>query len=165
VSLDNIVLDSKVREKLDIAQYFIDIYVSSRKGLKQLGILRTERSLQADYAEWLAAQILGLKLEENPVNKGFDATDEDGNRYQIKSRIVSSLSERTSFDMKSGEQEFDYLVGVFFNRKFKVLGIIVAPYEVVKEHGRQTESRFSFRWNRRTAKDPRIRKILWKNEK
>lgn len=80
------------------------------------------------------------------------------------SRIVSSLSERTSFDMKSGEKEFDYLVGAFFNKEFKVLGIILAPYEVVKEYGRQTESRFSFRWNRLTAKDPRIRKILWKDK-
>ncbi len=63
-------------EKLELAQYIIRCYSASRQcltrlGLTRLGILRSERSLQGDYAEWLVAELLGLQLARSGVQKGL----------------------------------------------------------------------------------------------
>ena len=134
-------------------------YLEARAGLKELGILRTERSLQSDYAEWLGANRLGLTLSENPVEPGFDATDPEGKTYQIKSRIVEDLSQPTSFDFGAIEAKFDYLVGVFFDPSFEVLQMVCVPYEAVKELGSPTASTFRFRWDKNNAQDPRVMRI------
>ena len=84
------------KEKQELAQYFIRSYIAARQGLKKLDVLRSERNLQGDYAEWLAAGLLDLKLMENTVEKGHDAVDKDGRRYQIKSRIVKTAVPRPS---------------------------------------------------------------------
>lgn len=147
-------------EKRDLAQYFILSYNASRQGLKKLGILRSERNVQGDYAEWLAAEILDLRLAANTVEKGFDATDREGRTYQIKARLVQSLDETTSFDFKSMPASFDYLVCVFLSHTLELLGIACVPYQVVRELGKQNENSFRFRWNKRTASDPRIKKVV-----
>jgi hypothetical protein len=36
----------------ELAQYFIQSYLAARNGLRGLGILRSERALQTDYAEY-----------------------------------------------------------------------------------------------------------------
>ena len=146
----------EARTKLSMAKHLIAIYLRSREGLKELDILRSERSLQGDYAEWLVAHFLKIELSDNPVEKGFDARDADGKTYQIKSRVVSDVSANTSFDIRDIEVRFDRLIAVFFDSSFDVLAIIQVPYDVVKEMGSQTANRFSFRWNKKTAGDPRI---------
>ncbi len=148
------------QDKLQLAHYFIKCYQASRQGLQLLGILRSERSLQSDYAEWLASQMYQLRLSPNPVQKGFDATDSDGYTYQIKSRLINKLRDNTSFDMKPGT-EFDYLLGMFFSPDFDLLAVIRVPYAVVLELGNLTQNTFRFRWNRQTADDARVEKLLW----
>ena len=101
---------NKDKEILSVARHLICCYLEARVGLKELGVLRTERSLQSDYAEWLVAHRLGLTLSENAVERGFDARDVQGKTYQIKSRIVNDLSASTSFDFHDIETRFDYLV-------------------------------------------------------
>jgi hypothetical protein len=145
--------------KLALARHLIAIYLQSREGLKELGILRSERTLQGDFAEWLVAEYLGLALSESTIEKAFDAVDAEGTTYQIKSRIVESLGSNTSFDFSDIEAHFDYLIGVFFDRSFNVMGMIKVPYEVVRELGNQTTRSFNFRWNRKTADDPRVKSI------
>ena len=156
--------DPKVQEILNIGKYFIQTYLASRNGLKQLGILRSERSLQGDYAEWFVANLMGLKLEESTVHKGIDAVDNEGKTYQIKSRIVKTLSQNTSFDIQNIDFKFDYLIPVFFNKSFEILAILKIPYDVVKELGTQTQSSFRFRWNKKVAEDKRIIKIIWPDD-
>jgi hypothetical protein len=38
-------------------QQLIANYIKSRDALKEAGILRTDRNLQGDYAEWLSNQV------------------------------------------------------------------------------------------------------------
>ena len=102
-----------------------------------MGIIRTARSLQSDYAEWLVANRLELTLSKNPVEPVFDATDAEDKTYQIKSRIVEELSQPTSFDFRDIEPRFDYLVGVLFDPALEVLEMVLVPYEVVRELGSQ----------------------------
>lgn len=149
------------QDKLEIAQYFIRCYSASRQGLARLGILRLERSLQGDYAEWLASELLGLTLAPSGVQKGFDATAEDGSRVQVKSRVVKSLSSVTSFDFHSAGLDFDVLVCIFFSPLLDVLGIIRVPSEAVGAHLSHNTNSFRFRWNTTTAHDPRVERLVW----
>jgi hypothetical protein len=152
------------KETLQSARHLIRRYLDAREGLKKLGILRSERTLQGDYAEWLVARLLDLQLSESSVEKGFDAKDSQARTYQIKSRIVSDLSSRTSFDLGNPEFRFDYLVAVFFSPGFDVLGILRVPYDVVIELGSQTSSTFRLYWKGMSSLDSRMERLTWSRE-
>lgn len=137
-------------QKFDVAQSLILAHVASKEGLKKLGILRTERPIQSDYGEWLAANAYGLTLAASTVQKGWDATDSQEKRYQIKTRFVSDLNTSTSFDFSSDEFSFDYLVGIFLSVSYELLGIIRVPRETVEQNSSKTERSWRFRWNRTT---------------
>jgi len=155
--------ESEARQSFAVAGHLIACYLSSRAGLKQLGILRTERTLQGDYAEWLVANFLNLKLSASTIEKHIDATDTGGKTYQIKSRIVSDMSQSTSFDFRSGELNFDFLIAVFFNQAFDVLAVLRVPRETVLALSHKNASTFRFRWNRLCAKDSRVERIFWRD--
>jgi len=150
----------KDREALDLATSLIDAYTATRAGLRKLGILRTERSLQADYAEWLVARLLRLRLADNPVEKGVDAWDAKGRSHQVKSRLVRDLRTSTSFDFRSDELTFHFLVAVFLTPDLELLAVVRVPRKAVLDLGFRNERRFSFRWNRKVAQDPRIERLL-----
>jgi hypothetical protein len=147
--------------KQDIARHFIQCYLAARSGLTALGILRSERHLQADYAEWLVAEYLHLQLATSTIQSVYDALDDQGLTYQIKSRIVRHPSQSTSFDFATIDKPFDYLVCVFFSPELEVLAIIRVPYQVVSELASRTNTTTRFRWNRQTANDPRIERLAW----
>ena len=149
-------------EALIEAKRLIHRYLSAREALKDLGVIRTERNFQGDYAEWIVSRMLDLDLSVSAVEKGIDGQDPQGKTYQIKSRRVDNLlSARTSFDMRDPKFPFDYLVGVFFGPIFEVLGVIRVPYDVVIELGSQTGSTFRLYWNRRSSQDPRVERLFW----
>jgi hypothetical protein len=153
-------------QTLTEARGLIRRYVEAREALKDLGVIRTERNLQGDYAEWLVSRMLDVDLSESAVQKGIDGRDAEGKTYQIKSRRVSDLaSARTSFDMRDPDRlRFDYLVAVFFSPAFELLGVVRLPYDVVMELGSQTRSTFRLRWNRRNAEDPRVERLFWSED-
>ena len=151
----------EARDAFAVAGHLIACYLSSRAGLRQLGILRTERTLQGDFAEWVVQHLLDLQLSRSTVEKHIDATDLAGKTYQIKSRIVTSMSQNTSFDFRSGDLGFDFLIAVFFDRSFDVLAVLRVPQDVVAARSHHTASKVSFRWNRACADDPRIERIFW----
>src|SRR6266478_5334019 len=152
---------SEARDAFAVAGHLIGCYLSSRAGLKELGILRTERTLQGDFAEWLVAHLLDLELSRSTVEKHVDARDAAGRSYQIKSRIVTNMSNSTSFDFRSSELVFDFLVAVFFDPSLSVLAVLRVPRDVVTALSHQTASTLRFRWNRACVDDPRIERIFW----
>jgi len=154
--LNGLDVSHDAQEKLSIAHHLIQCYVGARGGLRELGILRSERNLQGDYAEWLVTQMLNLKLSDSAVMKSVDAEDSIGRTYQVKARIVKSLRSSTSFDFRECPTDIDFFVGVFFDRSFNVLGIIRVQGAVIVECGSQSVSTFRFRWNRTVAADPRV---------
>jgi hypothetical protein len=154
----------EARHSLAVASHLIACYLSSRAGLKQLGILRTERTLQGDFAEWLAAHLLDIKLSPNTVEKDFDGVDVAGRKYQIKSRIVKSMSQSTSFDFRSNELGFDFLVPIFFDPNFDVLAVLRVSRKVVVDLSHQNASTVRFRWNRSCAENPLVERIFWCNQ-
>ena len=131
-------------------------YWRGRQRLRELGVLRSDRSVHGDFAEWLVCQMFGFQIAASGVKEGFDARDGLGNTYQVKARIVKRLEQPTSFDMKDPGHPFDFLMGVFLTDSAEVLGIIRVPYQEVLARARINVGRRSFRWTKAMLKEPWI---------
>lgn len=105
--------------------------------LKQRGVVRTRNNPVADYAEWLVAQRLDLSLERNS-RSGYDATSTMNERFQIKSRRLdpSNKSRQLSVIRNLDAGEFDYLIGVLFDRDFTVKEAYKIPHGVIAKYAR-----------------------------
>lgn len=99
--------------------------------LKRREVVRTGNSPTGDYAEWLAAQKLGLILQPNS-SKGYDAVDATGVRYQIKSRRVSTDAKSIQLSpIRNMEaKDFDDLIVIVFNEDFEVQEALRVPHRV-----------------------------------
>ena len=108
--------------------------------LKERKVVRTRNNPVADYAEWLVTQQFGLSLERSS-KRGYDAIDQNGKRYQIKSRRLDPTNESKLLSVirNLDTNEFDYLVGVLFNRDFTVKEAYKIPHSVIREHARFSE--------------------------
>lgn len=123
-------------------------YILARNELTKLGVIRTDGSVVGNYGEWLVAKKYNLKLVNNSVNKGFDGVDNQGKKYQIKTRLVENTSSSTSFDFKK-LGEFDYLIIVFLNKiNFKQISSIKIPRDFVIKNAVKNSDSIRFRWNR-----------------
>jgi len=136
-------------------------YLRARQRLTDLKILRTGRSLQADYAEWVAGRLLHLTLAKSAVQAHWDAKDSRGRTYQVKSRVVKEPTSTTAFHFGDALPRFDFLVCVFFGKELEVLALIKVPHSVVRDLIRRNKRGLRFRWNRRVAADPRVQRVVW----
>ena len=125
-----------------------------------MGIVRTGRVLQSEYAEWLASKYLSLQLAESTIQQDYDATDSMGHTYQIKSRTVDNLSNTTAFHFGNSIPSFDYLICVFLSPQMKLLGIVEVPHEVGAQLSRKNQRGFRFRWNKSVANNPKVKKLF-----
>jgi len=100
--------------------------------LNARGVIRTRNNPVADYAEWLVSQRLGLTLMANS-SSGYDAQSADGRRIQIKSRRLDPTngSRQLSVIRNLDVGEFDFLIGVLFDREFVVTEAYKIPHGVV----------------------------------
>jgi len=108
--------------------------------LKERKIVRTRNNPVADYAEWSVSRKLGLSLERNS-KRGYDATDQEGISYQIKSRRLDQInkSKRLGVIRNLDAADFDYLVGILFNRDFTIKEAYKIPHSVIKKHATFSE--------------------------
>ncbi len=133
------------------ARTLLKSYLTSRAGLKRLGVIRTARSIESDFAEWYVARRLGLRLNPNPVAKGYDALDAHGHRYQIKSRMFRP---HTSFHFKTLKREFDVLIGVLLDEQtLRVRRCYKIPFHVVKARAKKNQSNYRFRLSGATVRE------------
>lgn len=102
--------------------------------LQQRGVLRTRNNFVGDYTEWLVADRLNLQLCPNSM-KGYDATDADGLRYQIKGRRTSAINKSRQLGVirDLDTQPFDILVAVIFDENWAVTSAFSIPYQAVKD--------------------------------
>lgn len=96
------------------------------------GVLRSVNNPVADYAEYLASKALGL-TRASLSTKGHDAIDENGKRYEIKSRRLTRKSKPTRFSAirKLEEDHFDFLIAILFNENFTVNKAAIFPKDFV----------------------------------
>ena len=109
-------------------------YAAVLDALAQTEAIRSKNNPVADYAEWLVAQSLGLLLAPKS-SKGFDASDIEGTKYEIKARRLTAdnTSRQVSAIRSIGDQQFDFLAGVLFDHDFNVLRAAKIPWLVVSE--------------------------------
>jgi hypothetical protein len=125
--------DPKAFSTPDLLRHFADIMDE----LKQRGVVRTRNNPVGDYAEWLVAQRLDLSLERNSKS-GYDATNTSGERFQIKSRRLdpSNNSRQLSVIRNLDAGEFDYLIGILFDRDFTVNKAYKVPHGIIAKYAR-----------------------------
>ena len=103
--------------------------------LLRRGVVETRNNPIGNYTEWLVCRRLGLtKAAKN--EKGFDATDADGVRYQIKGRRDEATSVQFSAIRNLDRQDFDMVVAVAFNGDYSVRLAVVIPHDIVPEFAR-----------------------------
>lgn len=115
-------------------------YSELMEELRRRNIVRTSNNPVADYAERVAVSRLGL-IQVGKEEKGFDAVDAQGQRYQIKGRRITrhNSSRQLSVIRNLSDRLFDYLIAVIFDESFEVKEIWKIPYEFVKQHSRLSE--------------------------
>ena len=101
--------------------------------LRNRGVLRSSNNPTGDYTEWLVAEGLGLRLNKNS-EKGYDATDADGVKYQIKGRKLSPSNSSTQLGVirDLDKQEFDFLIAVVFETDWQVKCAVKIPHAVLE---------------------------------
>lgn len=75
---------------------------------------------------------MGLRLSENS-KKGYDATDADEFRYQIKGRRLSPTHRSTQLGVirDLNRREFDWLIAVLFDADWRVKCAVKIPHAVI----------------------------------
>jgi hypothetical protein len=86
--------------------------------------------ITGEVGEYKASRLLGLERAPGNINKGFDAIDPKGKKVQIKTRIYSSNSERTSAFTNFG---FDYALLVLLTDKYEITEIRKARCKPIRE--------------------------------
>ena len=109
------------------------LYSGVLEELRRRGLVRSNNNPAADYSERIAARALGLTLTDKS-QKGHDATDTEGLRYQIKCRRLTSRNTSREMGILRNMQSrlFDRLVGILFDAQFRVFRACVVPFDVVQ---------------------------------
>jgi hypothetical protein len=130
--------------------------------LRSRGILRTMNNPTGDYAEWLVASALGLKLANNSAS-GHDAETETGIKIQIKARRISpsNKSRQLGVIRNLDKKGFDELVAVIFNDSYEVIEAVTIPHSVIADYSKHRPHVNGHVLHLRGAvlSDPRIRSI------
>ncbi|MBI5958578.1 MAG: hypothetical protein HY866_07585 [Chloroflexi bacterium] len=108
--------------------------------LRHRDVLRSANNPTGDYGEFLFKQAYGWELEDNSYS-GYDATDSNGTRYQIKCRRISppNASRQLSAIRNLPDKPFDFLAGVLLDQHYRVIRAAIVPFSIVKEYATYVE--------------------------
>jgi len=109
-------------------------YTEIIEELQGARIIRSSKVV-SDYGEYISSKKLNLKLMPNSVNKGYDAVDKNGKRYEIKSRKSTTKSRATVIPAPNKDQlrTADFLVAIIFNDDWSIRDFVKIPMSKVKE--------------------------------
>jgi hypothetical protein len=106
----------------------LKLIADALKSLKDDGIIRT-KNLVGDLGEYYCSQLFKLTLNNNVVEMGFDAKDNDEKRVEIKTRRTPESKAKVIFR----SFDFDYCLFVELNEYYEPKQIIkVIPCEIMK---------------------------------
>lgn len=122
-------------------QELLSLYGQILTTLRERQVVRSANNPIADLAEKLVCDALSLDLSTKQSNKGFDATDANQIRYQIKARRITALNGSTQLGAIRGldGDNFDFLIGVLFNEDFTVHSACQIPRVVVLDNSKFRE--------------------------
>ena len=111
------------------------LHVKIMEELGERNVLSTGNDLTGGLAEYLFCKAFGWNREKNS-NKGFDATDTDGTRYQIKGRRARGEKIRRQMSGFSDLDRFDFLAGILFYEDYSIRRAGLIPVDVVRHNRR-----------------------------
>jgi hypothetical protein len=143
-------------------QELLQYHAAIIKELKQRKVVRTSNNPLGDYTEWLVSKSLALNLASNS-EKGYDAIDKKGIKYQIKGRRITpnKKSRQLSAIRNLNSNTFDFLVGVVFDQDYSVIDAVIIPHSVIPDYStyqKHTNSHI-IRLQGKVLKDPRVKHI------
>jgi hypothetical protein len=100
------------------------------------------------------AKMFKLRLSPTSIQAGFDAVDAAGLKFQVKARLVASLSSSTSFDFAASPHPFDFLLGVLLTRSLDLVAVLRVSHDDVLTHANRNRSRLSLRYTRALLEAP-----------
>ena len=119
-------------DKIEIpkkSQIEILIFGQLYEALRKNKIIRS-RKIVGDLGEFYASQFLNLMLNENINEKGVDAFDKKGRKYEIKTRRVYESGRRTGKTRRINNlvgKDSECLVIVVLDRSFNCVGMWLMP--------------------------------------
>lgn len=145
----------------DHSQLF-EAYNKAMGDMLAAGLIRSTNNPLGDYAEYLIAKSLDLKLVGKSA-KGYDATDLRGKRYQIKSRrpTASNPSRQLGGFRDLDEKLFDFCLAGIFSEDFSLKELWEIPHERIREFAKRTTRGFStIILDGRILKAPGVRRLV-----
>lgn len=118
-------------QSLSVGELFA-LFVDLLGELRRRGVVRSTNNPVADFSELLFEKALLLQLAPKST-KGYDATDAQGQKYEIKGRRLTAHNGSRQLSALRGldQQHFTYLAGVLFREDFSVLRACLVPHEQV----------------------------------
>lgn len=118
---------------LSVAELLV-LHAEIGEELRDRGVVRSANNPTGDLAEYLFCSAFGWKQAPNS-ERGYDATGQDGTRYQIKGRRIHrrNKSRQLSAIRDIDGQHFDILAGVLFDDDFNVIKAALIPIAFVIE--------------------------------
>lgn len=118
----------KTLSELDL----IHLQTQAMDELAARNIVQNPAQPVGDYAIHLACKAFDLKREPTSTS-GYDASDDEGLRYQIKFRRLASAADTRQLNAIKGleQRKFDFLIGVLFNTDMTIFRAALIPYAAV----------------------------------
>lgn len=116
-------------------------YVHILRELRRRGVVRSNNAPAGDYGEWITCRALGGALVDNFSVKSFDLTTPDGQRVQVKTRVVS-VPVRHSQLQASVFRSWDFERAAFVLLRevdYRVHRAVLVPVHVVREKARPAD--------------------------
>ena len=109
-------------------------YTTTIDELRNIGVIKTGKVIP-DYGEFMASKKMGLKLMTSSVNKGYDAVDKKGNKYEIKTRKANLWNKPTIFPVNATQLAVaDFLVYIEFDNEWNITKLLKIPCKEVKSN-------------------------------
>lgn len=147
-------------EKKSVSE-LLALHAEILRELRHRKLIRGTNNPVADIAEYLVAKALNLDLEPKSTT-GYDAIDQQKNRFEIKGRRVTreNKSRQLGFIRGLDQGHFTHLAGVLFTEDYEILRACVVPIAVVKEEAKYNKHVNGWRlvlrdeiWNRPEVRD------------
>ena len=102
--------------------------------LKDCGVIRS-RHIVGDIGEYYACKALNLEICSKVNERGFDAINKDGIKFEVKTRRVYESGRRGSDSRRLNNlngKSADYLIVVALDRSFKCAGMWLIPMKNIR---------------------------------
>lgn len=126
------------------------MHVAIMEELRARDVLRSANNPTGDLAEYVFCAAFGWAQENNSA-KAFDATGDDGTRYQIKGRRIHRRNRSRQLSAIRDLDGFDILAAVLFDDDYRIMRAALISAAVVRQHSTYIEHTNSHKFLLRDA--------------